>query len=59
MPTTSRSGKQVGEDVEGVAVVGVVEGGDEDDAVGDVEVGVARRQALAVEDDGARAWGAR
>ena len=52
MPTTSRVGKQRGDDVEGVAVVGVVEGGDEDERVGDVEVGVAGGQALAFEEDG-------
>ena len=45
-------GEAVGEGVEGDAVVGVVEGGDEDEAVGDVEVGVAGGQALAFEDDG-------
>ena len=40
-----------GDDVEGVAVVGVVEGGDHDEAVGDVEVGVAGREALVFEED--------
>ncbi len=35
-----------------MAVVAVVEGGDEDEIVGDVEVGVAGGQALAFEDDG-------
>ncbi len=44
-------GEAGGDDVEGVAVVGVVEGGDEDEAVGDVEVGVAGGKALAFEDD--------
>ena len=38
--------------VEGVTVVGIVEGGDEDEVVGDVEVGVAGGQALALEGDG-------
>ena len=47
-------GETCGEDVEGVPVVGVVEGGDEDALVGDVEVRIARREALAVEDDGGR-----
>jgi len=44
-------GEACGDDVEGVAVVGVVEGGDEDEPVGDVEVGVAGGEALAFEDD--------
>ena len=52
MPMTSRVGEAFGDDVEGVAVVGVVEGGDEDEAVGDVEVGVAGGEALALEDYG-------
>ncbi len=43
-------GEAFGDDVEGVAVVAVVEGGDEDEVVGDVEVGVAGGQALALED---------
>jgi hypothetical protein len=41
-----------GDDVEGVAVVAVVEGGDKDERVGDVEVGVAGGEALAFEDYG-------
>ena len=45
-------GEAFGDDVEGVAVVAVVEGGDEDEVVGDVEVGVAGREALALEDYG-------
>ena len=45
-------GEAGGDDVEGAAVVGVVEGGDEDERVGDVEVGVAGGEALAIEDDG-------
>jgi len=45
-------GEAAGDDVEGVAVVAVVEGGDEDERVGDVEVGVAGREALAFEDYG-------
>ena len=51
MPTTSRSGKSCGQGVERLAVGGVVEGRDEHQTVGDVEVGVAGRQPLAVEDD--------
>ena len=47
-------GKQLGEDAERDAVVGVVEGGHQHEAVGDVEVCIAGRQALAAEDDGAR-----
>ena len=45
-------GEAAGDGVEGVAVVGVVEGGDEDERVGDVEVGVAGGEALAFEGDG-------
>src|SRR5579859_3617893 len=45
-------GEAGGDDVEGVAVVRVVEGGDEDERVGDVEVGVAGGEALAFEEDG-------
>ena len=45
-------GEAVGDDVEGDAVVCVVEGGDEDERVGDVEVGVAGGEALALEEDG-------
>src|SRR5882757_10354426 len=45
-------GEAAGDDVEGVAVVAVVEGGDEDEAVRDVEVGVAGGEALAFEGDG-------
>ena len=45
-------GEAVGDDVEGVAVVGVVEGGDKDERVGDVEVGVAGGEALVVEGEG-------
>jgi hypothetical protein len=48
------AGEEFGERVESDAVVGIVEGGDEDEAVGDVEVGVAGREALAAKDDGAR-----
>ena len=47
-------GEAAGDDVEGVAVVAVVEGGDEDERVGDVEVGVAGGEALAFEDYGRR-----
>ena len=46
-------GEAAGYGVEGVAVVGIVEGGDQDEIVGDVEVGVAGGEALAREDD----WG--
>ena len=42
-------GEAIGDDVEGVAVVGVVEGGDEYEVIGDVEVGVTCREALAFE----------
>ena len=45
-------GEAGGDDVEGDAVLWVVEGGDEDERVGDVEVGVAGGEALALEDDG-------
>ena len=45
-------GEAGGEGVEGVAVVQVVEGGHEDAGVGDVEVGVAGGEALALEEDG-------
>ena len=45
-------GEAFGDDVEGVAVVAVVEGGDEDEVVGDVEVGVAGGEALTLEDYG-------
>jgi hypothetical protein len=44
-------GEAAGDDVEGVAVVGVVEGGDEDETVRDVEVGVAGGEALVFEED--------
>src|SRR3984885_818213 len=44
-------GEAGGDDVEGVAVVAVVEGGDKDEVIGDVEVGVAGGEALAFEDD--------
>ncbi len=40
-----------GEGVEGDAVVWIMEGGHEDEAVGNVEIGVAGGQALAAEDD--------
>ena len=41
-------GEAVGDDVERVAVVAIVEGGDEHEAVGDVEVRVAGGKSLAV-----------
>src|ERR1035438_1137780 len=44
-------GEAGGDDVEGAAVVRIVEGGDDDERVGDVEVGVAGGQTLAFEDD--------
>ena len=55
MPMTSRSGKELGEDAERDAVVRIVEGRDQDEAVGDVEVGVAGGQALVGERRRARA----
>ena len=45
-------GETGGDSGEGDAVVGVVEGGHEDERVGDVEVGVGGGEALPVEDDG-------
>ena len=45
-------GEAGGDGIEGDAVVGVVEGGDEDERVGDIEVGVAGGEALALEVDG-------
>ena len=42
-------GEQAGEGGEGDAVIWVAEGGDEDDAVGDVKIGVACGKALAGE----------
>src|SRR6185437_11215823 len=45
-------GEAAGDDVEGVAVVGIVESGDEYQAIRDVEVGIARREALALKEDG-------
>jgi hypothetical protein len=47
-------GDELFEDFEGEGVVGVVEDGDEDAGVGDVEVGVGGGEALAFEDDGGR-----
>ena len=47
-------GKQLGEDAQRDAIVGIVKRGYQDEAVGDVEIGVAGRQALAVEEDWAR-----
>ena len=52
MDSNDLAGREAaGDDVEGVAVVGVVEGGDEDQIVCDVKVGVAGGQALVVEED--------
>src|SRR5260370_28357705 len=45
-------GEAAGDDVEGVAVVAGVEGGGEDERVGDVGVGVAGGGALAFGNDG-------
>ena len=50
MPMIIAGGEAGGDDVEGVAVVAVVEGGDQNEAVGDIEVGVAGGEALAFED---------
>src|SRR6185437_17091300 len=47
-------GEETGEDVERVAVAPVVERGYEHHIVGDIEVGVAGREALAVHHHGAR-----
>ena len=47
-------GKELSENSERDAVVGIVEGRDEDKAVGDVEVGVAGGEALIAEDNRAR-----
>ena len=48
------AGEDFSQNVEGYAVVGIVKGGDEDEAIGDVEVGVTGGQTLAAEDDRAR-----
>ena len=50
------SWEELGEGGEGDAIVGVVEGWDEDDGVGDVEIGVAGWEALAVHDDWTGVW---
>ena len=47
-------GKKLGENFERDAVVGIVEGRHQDQAVGDIEVGVAGGKALAAKDDRAR-----
>ena len=47
-------GKELGESVERDAVVWIVKCGHENEAVGDVEVGVTGREALAAKDNGAR-----
>ena len=44
-------GEAIGEDVQRDAVIGIVERRDDHDAVGDVEVRVARGESLAVHDD--------
>ncbi len=46
--------KHLGQDVQRHAVVGIVKGGHQHQAVGDVEIGIAGRQALAAEDHRAR-----
>ncbi len=51
MPTTSRDGKQLRERVQRDAVVRVVESRHQHQAVGDIEIRVAGRQALAIEID--------
>src|SRR6266404_611581 len=43
------AGKERGESVEGHAIVGVVERGDDDKFVGDIKIGVAGRKALIIE----------
>ena len=45
-------GEELGQGVERNAIGGVVERGNQNEAVGDVEVGVAGGQALAIEEDG-------
>ena len=45
------AGKAVGNDVERVTVVGVIEGRHQHESVGDVEVRVAGRETLTLEDD--------
>src|ERR1035441_9783239 len=44
-------GKAGGDDVERVAILRIIEGGDEDERVGNVEVGVAGGEALAGKDN--------
>src|SRR6476646_8228312 len=46
-------GKQISQDIERVAIVGVVEGRNQNQAIGDVKIGVAGGQALSAEGDGA------
>jgi len=48
------AGKNLGQNVQRHAVVGIVEGGHENQAVGDIEVGVTGGQALAAKEDRAR-----
>jgi hypothetical protein len=43
------AGEKAGEGVEGYAIVGVIEGRNDDEFVGDVEIGVAGGEALVVE----------
>ena len=49
-------GEALDEGVEGEAIVGVVKGGDEDEIVCDVEVGVTSGKTLILEDDGGGHW---
>ena len=51
MPMTSSIRKQLGQDIECDAVGRIIERWNEHDSVGDVEIGIAGRQSLAVEDD--------
>ena len=44
-------GENLGQDAQCRSIFWIVKGWDENEAVGDVEIGVAGRQALATEDD--------
>ena len=44
-------GKQAGKNVERDTVIGIIEGGNEDEIVGDIKVGVAGGQTLSAKDD--------
>jgi hypothetical protein len=52
MPMISRVGKQAAMVLRAMRSLRIVEGGDEDERVGDVEVGVAGGEALAFEETG-------